>query len=242
MARALTQAVLDAAMFTAQNPDKAAASFQPYAPKTASLQDLQAMVRYHTHHHHPVGRRAQAGAQGLCRRFEGGLGLQAEHRYGQIRGADLCRRIRRLRRSRWRNRRKRERRSRGSRCRCRFRFRRAGPACSQAWHGSDSACPACGGRISATGRGPISSRRAAFVIVWRNFPGDSGRQPARAVQCRPATARAVAAGIRVVPDPVGSRDREVRRGCRCRSSRRRSPSSRSIPMICRNCWTASLPR
>ncbi|MBR1191781.1 ABC transporter substrate-binding protein [Bradyrhizobium sp. AUGA SZCCT0160] len=55
VARAITQALLDAAMFTAQNPDVAAASFQPYAPKTASLQDLQAMVRYHTHHHHPVG-------------------------------------------------------------------------------------------------------------------------------------------------------------------------------------------
>jgi NitT/TauT family transport system substrate-binding protein len=47
--------VLDAAMFTSQNPDKAAASFQPYAPKTASPADLQAMVRYHTHHHHPTG-------------------------------------------------------------------------------------------------------------------------------------------------------------------------------------------
>jgi NitT/TauT family transport system substrate-binding protein len=55
VARAITQALLDAAMFTSQNPDKAVASFQPYAPKTASLQDLQAMVRYHTHHHHPVG-------------------------------------------------------------------------------------------------------------------------------------------------------------------------------------------
>jgi NitT/TauT family transport system substrate-binding protein len=55
VARAITQALLDAAMFTAQNPDKAAASFQPYAPKAASLDDLQAMVRYHTHHHHPVG-------------------------------------------------------------------------------------------------------------------------------------------------------------------------------------------
>src|ERR1700761_7499980 len=53
--RAITQALLDAAMFTSQNPDKAAASFQPYAPKNASLADLQAMVRYHTHHHHPVG-------------------------------------------------------------------------------------------------------------------------------------------------------------------------------------------
>ena len=55
VARAITQALLDAAMFTAQNPDQAAASFQPYAPKAASLADLQAMVRYHTHHHHPVG-------------------------------------------------------------------------------------------------------------------------------------------------------------------------------------------
>jgi len=55
VARAITQALLDAAMYTAQNPDIAAASFQPYAPKAASLQDLQAMVRYHTHHHHPVG-------------------------------------------------------------------------------------------------------------------------------------------------------------------------------------------
>jgi NitT/TauT family transport system substrate-binding protein len=55
VARALTQALLDAAMFTSQNPEQAAASFQPYAPKTASLEDLQGMVRYHTHHHHPVG-------------------------------------------------------------------------------------------------------------------------------------------------------------------------------------------
>jgi NitT/TauT family transport system substrate-binding protein len=55
VARAITQALLDAAMFTSQNPDKAAASFQPYAPKAASLEDLQRMVRYHTHHHHPVG-------------------------------------------------------------------------------------------------------------------------------------------------------------------------------------------
>jgi NitT/TauT family transport system substrate-binding protein len=55
VARAITQALLDAAMFTSQNPDKAAKSFQPYAPKTASLADLEGMVRYHTHHHHPVG-------------------------------------------------------------------------------------------------------------------------------------------------------------------------------------------
>jgi sulfonate transport system substrate-binding protein len=55
VARALTQALLDAAMFSSQNPEKAALSFQPYAPKAASLADLEGMVRYHTHHHHPVG-------------------------------------------------------------------------------------------------------------------------------------------------------------------------------------------
>lgn len=53
--RALTQAILDAAMFTAQNPEVAAAAFKPYAPKSATLEDLTAMARYHTHHHHPVG-------------------------------------------------------------------------------------------------------------------------------------------------------------------------------------------
>ena len=53
--RAITQALLDAAMFTSQNPEKAAQSFQPYAPKSAGIEDLQGMVRYHTHHHHPVG-------------------------------------------------------------------------------------------------------------------------------------------------------------------------------------------
>jgi NitT/TauT family transport system substrate-binding protein len=55
VARAVVQALLDAAMFITQNPEKAAVSFQPYAPKEASLADLQGMVRYHTHHHHPVG-------------------------------------------------------------------------------------------------------------------------------------------------------------------------------------------
>jgi NitT/TauT family transport system substrate-binding protein len=53
--RAVVQALLDAAMFISQNPEKAAVSFQPYAPKAATLADLEGMVRYHTHHHHPVG-------------------------------------------------------------------------------------------------------------------------------------------------------------------------------------------
>lgn len=53
--RALTQALLDAAAFTAHNPTEAAKSFQPYAPKQATLADLEGMARYHTHHHHPSG-------------------------------------------------------------------------------------------------------------------------------------------------------------------------------------------
>ena len=55
VARALTQALLDAAMFTSENPDEAAKSFQPYAPKAATIADIQGMVHYHTHHHHPTG-------------------------------------------------------------------------------------------------------------------------------------------------------------------------------------------
>ncbi|WP_425995004.1 ABC transporter substrate-binding protein [Afipia sp. DC4300-2b1] len=55
VARAVTQALLDAAMFTAQNPDVAAKSFLPYAPKAATEEDILALIRYHTHHHHPTG-------------------------------------------------------------------------------------------------------------------------------------------------------------------------------------------
>lgn len=55
VARAVTQALLDSAMFASQNPGEAAKSFQPYAPKTATLDDLEALARYHTHHHHPTG-------------------------------------------------------------------------------------------------------------------------------------------------------------------------------------------
>lgn len=55
VARALTQALLDAAMFTAENPQAAAKTFLPYAPKGATEKDILALINYHTHHHHPVG-------------------------------------------------------------------------------------------------------------------------------------------------------------------------------------------
>ena len=53
-ARALTAAILEAAVYTVHHPDDAAKAFQQYAPN-ASLDDLRAMIKYHTHHHNPVG-------------------------------------------------------------------------------------------------------------------------------------------------------------------------------------------
>ncbi|KPL56069.1 ABC transporter substrate-binding protein [Prosthecomicrobium hirschii] len=54
VAKALTLALLDAAHYTVQNPAEVAKIFLPYAPN-ASLADLEALLRYHTHHHNPVG-------------------------------------------------------------------------------------------------------------------------------------------------------------------------------------------
>ncbi|WP_420135768.1 ABC transporter substrate-binding protein [Rhodopseudomonas sp.] len=55
VARALTQALLDAAEFSSKNPDKAAKSFLPYAPKIVTEDDLRELINYHTHDHHPTG-------------------------------------------------------------------------------------------------------------------------------------------------------------------------------------------
>jgi NitT/TauT family transport system substrate-binding protein len=52
-AGALTQALLDAQEFVANNPDDAAALFAQYSPVPTA--QLAAMLRSHTHHHHPVG-------------------------------------------------------------------------------------------------------------------------------------------------------------------------------------------
>jgi NitT/TauT family transport system substrate-binding protein len=54
LARAITKGLLDAAVWAVENPAETAKVFSPYAAQ-ASLADLEAMVRYHTHHHHPVG-------------------------------------------------------------------------------------------------------------------------------------------------------------------------------------------
>jgi NitT/TauT family transport system substrate-binding protein len=53
-AAALTEAILEAQEFVTANPDEAAAIFAPYSPVAKSDQ-LAAMLRSHTHNHHPVG-------------------------------------------------------------------------------------------------------------------------------------------------------------------------------------------
>jgi NitT/TauT family transport system substrate-binding protein len=49
----LTQALLEAGEWTANNPDQAAEIFSKYSP--ASATDLAAILRSHTHHRHPIG-------------------------------------------------------------------------------------------------------------------------------------------------------------------------------------------
>src|SRR6201996_3446017 len=53
-AQALTQALLEATEWTANNPAQAAAIFAPNAPG-ANVEQLTAMLKSHTDHHHPIG-------------------------------------------------------------------------------------------------------------------------------------------------------------------------------------------
>lgn len=54
VAAALTAALLEAAAHVAANPDDAAEVFGPYTPKVP-VSELAAMLRSHTHDHHPTG-------------------------------------------------------------------------------------------------------------------------------------------------------------------------------------------
>jgi NitT/TauT family transport system substrate-binding protein len=53
-AAAITEAILEAQVFVDANPEEAAAIFAPYAP-AAKPEQLAAMLRSHTHGHHPIG-------------------------------------------------------------------------------------------------------------------------------------------------------------------------------------------
>ena len=52
-ARALTTALLEAGQWVSDNPAEAAAVYAPYGK--ASVEQLTAMLKSHTHHHHPTG-------------------------------------------------------------------------------------------------------------------------------------------------------------------------------------------
>ena len=54
-AASIAKALLDAAEYAANNPVEAAATYTPFAAGKAPQEDLVALAKYHTHHHHPVG-------------------------------------------------------------------------------------------------------------------------------------------------------------------------------------------
>ena len=54
-AAAIARALLDASDYAAHNPAEAAATYTPFATSKVELEDLTALAKYHTHHHHPVG-------------------------------------------------------------------------------------------------------------------------------------------------------------------------------------------
>ena len=54
-ARALTLATLEAQDYLVAHPDEAAKLYLEFAPAGTQLADLETLVRYHTHHHHPIG-------------------------------------------------------------------------------------------------------------------------------------------------------------------------------------------
>ena len=54
-AASIALALLDAAEFAARNPAEAAATYVPFTAGKVPLEDLVALAKYHTHHHHPIG-------------------------------------------------------------------------------------------------------------------------------------------------------------------------------------------
>ncbi|HEY0207756.1 ABC transporter substrate-binding protein [Acerihabitans sp.] len=57
IARAVTQAIVDAQQWTAEHPDETAKIFAPFVPGTVAPGDIAAMLREHTHQHHSTGAR-----------------------------------------------------------------------------------------------------------------------------------------------------------------------------------------
>jgi NitT/TauT family transport system substrate-binding protein len=54
-AASIALALLEASAYAAEHPAEAATTYAPFAPGKVSADDLTALAKYHTHHHHPVG-------------------------------------------------------------------------------------------------------------------------------------------------------------------------------------------
>ena len=55
LALAYSPGVAAACTAIAQNPAEAATTYAPFAAGKVPIDDLVALAKYHTHHHHPVG-------------------------------------------------------------------------------------------------------------------------------------------------------------------------------------------
>lgn len=55
VARAITQAIVDAQQWTAEHPEETAKIFAPFVPGSVSPQAITAMLKEHTHNHHSTG-------------------------------------------------------------------------------------------------------------------------------------------------------------------------------------------
>lgn len=55
VARAITQAIVDAQQWTADHPAETAKIFAPFVPGQVPVEDIAAMLSEHTHHHHSTG-------------------------------------------------------------------------------------------------------------------------------------------------------------------------------------------
>lgn len=55
VAKAITQAIVDAQQWTADNPEETAKIFAPFVPGNVPIDDIAAMLKEHTHNHHSTG-------------------------------------------------------------------------------------------------------------------------------------------------------------------------------------------
>ena len=84
VAAAITAAIMEAQEWVAENPDAAAAIFAGFS-KVATAEQLAAMLRSHTHHHHPVDGDLKQEIALYAQELKQAVGVPAEHRSGAVR-------------------------------------------------------------------------------------------------------------------------------------------------------------